>query len=341
MKQLKVLALAALVALIAAPAFAADVDFSGQAAVDLGYSSSDDGSDTVSKMGIAQDAGAELKANASEGKLTAEWAVRVNAGGEVGAESGWAQYDFGVAQLKYNAKGADKRWNGDVTFFGDSAKQTLSVTAMDMIFVSLFDQEGGFANTDYKAMPAFSAGVDGTFGPASVKAGVAVDMIADKSAKIVNAVETDDNGTAADTSDDFQYVDGEEQIGENEGDAYTAFLAFVDTSMSFGAIGVNFAANYQSGGSALTGFAGGKDDSAYGVRVGGSYTMGNIEIGDSFGYSSKTVSDTDTVGMELLDFYVKYSLDDNFYVKPYATYDTTDEPETSEMKVAVRLGYSF
>ncbi len=359
MKQLKVLALAALVVLIAAPAFAADVEFSGQAAAKFGYSS--DGSttkdvDPTTSMGLAQDTGAELSASISEGKLSAGWAARVNAGGAIGAEAGWVSYDFGAAQVKYNAKGAEKRWNGDIHFFGDSANQTFDVKIIDMIFVSIFDTGSvGYENTgsaevttaavagvdansdgDFddagdtapvaavygqnSTFPAVSLGLDSSFGPAAVKAGMALEMFNDKDA-------------AGDSVSSL--------------DAYTAMLFFLDTSVTLGNIGIDFAFNYQMAESGLTGgqAGGGADGSAMGVRAGGKYSMSNMEFGYHGGWATANDGNEDYTKMELADLYFKYSLDDNFYVKPMVCYDTASSDaygqDDADMEVAVVVGYSW
>jgi hypothetical protein len=353
MKQLKVLALAALVMLIAAPAFAADVEFSGQAAASLGYESvqsSTKNADPTATMGLGQDTAAELKASISEGNLSAEWAARVNASG-VSKESGWVSYDFGAAQLKYKATGAEARWSGDAPYFGDSAAATLDVKAIDMIFVSIFDTgDTGFESTgsvvtapvaatdpdgvpdsgdetdavegEYASVfPALSAGLDATFGPASVKAGLALEMYNDKDAA------------------------GESVSGV---DAYTPMLFFVNTGLSFGSLSADVAFNYQMGGaSTLTGGqkGGGKDGTAMGAWVKVAYSMGNMEFGDGFGWGTANDGNDDYTKMKLVDAYFKYSLDDNFSIKPKFYYETESSDafgqDASSMKFAVDLGYSW
>lgn len=338
MKQLKVLALAALAMLIAAPAFAA-VEFSGQAAGKFGFTSSqssEKNADAESAMGIGQDTGAELAAAFTSGKVTAGVAFRANADG-IAQEAGWAQYNFGVAQLKYNAIGSDSRWNGDIGYFGDAANQAFTVTAMDMIFVTLMDtyevgyQAGSVFDTgkvdedgdpimdQQTSIPAISLGLDSTFGPAAVKAGTAIMMYGDKDA----------------AGEDTKF------------DSYTAMLFFLDTSISLGNIGINAAFNYQMGSSEVTGGQkGGADEgSAMGIRLGGTFTTGAIELGYHGGWATANDGKEDFAKMDLVDFYLKYSLDNNFYIKPLFTYsmETSDSfaQDATDMEFAIVMGYSF
>lgn len=350
MKNLVKVLVVLAVALFATSAFAAEVKFSGEAALDLGYLSKDTG-ESSSYMGMDQDTGATLNATVKEGNLTAKVGLEADAGGEIAPANGLFEYNLGMAAIVYDAMAADEKWDDDMQYFDDSAAQTLTVKIAGMAFISLFDAYGeGYLNTDYKWAPAINAGVDSTFGPAAVKAGIGLDSYPDK-VPTEEEVEVDTDGDGE--ADAVEVVAGEEDV-----DSYTAFLVFVNTDISLGAIGAHVAFNMANGYSDVWSkkecadyVAVAKDYSAMGFRVGGSYAMGNMEFGDNFVYSTMNnggegEAEVNYTYMRVLDAYFKYNLSDNFYVKPYTYYDITStdldgSDEMTDLAVAVRLGYEF
>jgi hypothetical protein len=331
MKNLKFIVAAGVALFFATSAFAADVTFSGGAAARFGVKiETPDSGDSVTSLGApVTDTAAKLGANIVAGKLSGAVVVKANAG-VVEADDGWMEYNMGAAKLKFKTTGLDKKWCGDVPFFGDSGKNTFTVKIVDMAFVSIMGADSnGYINKELRTVPMMSAGVDMKMGNMGIVGGVAVDMMKYSDANADNLV-TKAAGTVA---------------ADPEGNS--GFLGFATFTMGLGSMNVGVNANFGKSGNGHWGDLKHKDATAFGVFVpfdialGGTMSAG-VEAG--FGMHNK-YDGTNNATKIVAKPWFKYGFDENCYVKPRVEFAKVTADAKADTKTEIvafaEVGYSF
>jgi len=270
---------------------------------------------------------------ASDGKLSSECALRMNNSG-VAVEKGWVAYDFGLTTFKYSAVGLNHRWNEDMWFFDGADGCAFDLTIADIGFFTIMGLEseasGGMQETNKRLLPVLSLGLDVKSDLFSAAIGGVLD---------INPASNTEKSSDS-NSDSYQ------------SDKYTGYMGFVNANADLNPFSITGAFTYGRAIGTVTNSEElkGKDSIGMGILVGIAFTMGQIEIGNTFyttlAQKAANNNGKNVSGMTPVDAYVQYNIDNNFYVMPYVTvskYSKENNKSESYLDTiaAVRVGFAW
>ncbi len=326
----------------------ASVIFSGRAGVDMAFRYSSyqsrqaDGEKKYYEFGIPSDdpdTALELSALLTEKKLSSEVTVRLDSI-ETGVESAWVSYDFGLISAKYSAIGLCSRWNDDMLFFDKADGSAFDISIADLAFFTIIglksETGGGLQDIDSRIYPVMSTGLDVKFSLFSMAIGGVLDI--NPASKYEKAYTVDTDG------------DGLYDAEQLQAESYTGYMGFVNAGFDMNPISLEAAFSYGKsiGNVTESEELTGKDPVALGVLATVAFTMGQTEFGNSFYWTHVQKAGNnegrDVTGFTPVDAYIQYKFDNNFYIKPYVSYnrysmDRNKEGSYNEIIGAVRAGF--